>query len=135
MRATTYNDTGEDPFYQFCDAIETHPDGKVEMTAKGVGMPTALNNYAKWMNEKVANAIDGDCPGEGGACYSTYNYSSTQYTNWTVDNEWDRQWYWMVCTEFGWWQGTFDESQGENPRITLMFPLSLALRRRPRELL
>ncbi|KAG8942753.1 hypothetical protein FRC04_003523 [Tulasnella sp. 424] len=104
MRATSYNDTGEDPFFQLCDAIETHPDGKVEMTANGVGMPTALDNYAKWINEKVANAPNGDCPGQGGACYSTFNYSSAQYTDWTPDNQLDRQWVWMVCTEFGWFQ-------------------------------
>ncbi|KAG8916208.1 hypothetical protein FRC01_003297 [Tulasnella sp. 417] len=104
LRATTYNDTGEDPFFQFCDAIETHPDGKVEMSANGVGMPTSLTNFAKYVKTQVENATDGGCPGEGGACYSTFNYSSTQYTDWTVDNEWDRQWYWIVCNEFGWWQ-------------------------------
>ncbi|KAG8992999.1 hypothetical protein FRB90_000820 [Tulasnella sp. 427] len=99
---TSFNDTGEDTFFQFCDAIETR-SGVTQPCADGVGMPTALENYAKWINKNVANAKDG-CPGDGGACYSTFNYTSPQYTDWTVDNLIDRQWFWMICTELGWWQ-------------------------------
>ncbi|KAG9045423.1 hypothetical protein FS837_006333 [Tulasnella sp. UAMH 9824] len=99
MQASSYATSGEDPFFKFCDAIETHSNGKIEMSAKGVGMPTALNNYAKWMNTQYAQGC-----GQGGACYTTYDYNTDQYKDWSVGNSWDRQWYWMVCNEFGFFQ-------------------------------
>ncbi|KIO28592.1 hypothetical protein M407DRAFT_22176 [Tulasnella calospora MUT 4182] len=101
MQASSYAKSGEDPFFQFCDAIETRSDGTIEMSAKGVGMPTALNNYAKFMKTRSASGCGA---GLGGACYTSYDYTTDQYTDWTVDNAWDRQWYWMICTEFGWFQ-------------------------------
>ncbi|KAG8883709.1 hypothetical protein FRB97_006020 [Tulasnella sp. 331] len=92
----------EDPFFQFCDALETifKPDGSntTSMDAAGVGMPLALENYSEYF--KTTNT----CPNTGGACYSTYDYTVDQYTNWTVGNEINRQWQWMTCTEFGYWQ-------------------------------
>lgn len=102
MQASSYATSGEDPFYQFCDAIETHSNGKIEMSAKGVGMPTALHNYAKWMYTQYGQF----CSSNGGACYSSYDYSTDHYKDWSVGNSWDRQWYWMVCNEFGFFQGT-----------------------------
>ncbi|KAG8895851.1 hypothetical protein FRC01_012164, partial [Tulasnella sp. 417] len=102
MGPGSYAIDGEDPFYQFCDAIETHPNGKISNSAKGVGMPTALNNYAKWVKENEAADCD---DGQGGACYSTYDYTTDQYTDWRVDNhDSDRQWYWMTCNECGFFQ-------------------------------
>ncbi|KAG9045421.1 hypothetical protein FS837_006331 [Tulasnella sp. UAMH 9824] len=101
MQASSYAFSGEDPFFQFCDAIETYPDETIEMSAKGVGMPTALNNYAKFMKTYYA---PGCGAGQGGACYSTYNYNSGMYKDWSVGNLWNRQWFWMVCNEFGWFQ-------------------------------
>ncbi|KAG8942757.1 hypothetical protein FRC04_003527 [Tulasnella sp. 424] len=99
MQASSYATSGEDPFFQFCDAIETHPDGTIERTAKGVGMPTALNNFAKYMLDNYASG----CSAPGGGCYTTYDYTSTMYTDLSVSGA-DRQWSWMVCNEFGWFQ-------------------------------
>ncbi|KAG8987344.1 hypothetical protein FRB90_003394 [Tulasnella sp. 427] len=101
MQASSYATSGEDPFFQFCDAIETHADGTIERSANGVGATTAITNYAKWMKTLSAEQCGA---GQGGGCYTSYDYTSTRYTDWTVGNRWDRQWRWMVCTEFGWFQ-------------------------------
>ncbi|KAG8942755.1 hypothetical protein FRC04_003525 [Tulasnella sp. 424] len=101
MQASSYATSKEDPFYQFCDAIETHPDGTIEKTANGVGMPTALNNFAKYIKTYVASG----CGAPGGGCYTTYDYTSNMYTDWSVSKGPGRQWFWMVCNEFGWFQG------------------------------
>ncbi|KAG9045422.1 hypothetical protein FS837_006332 [Tulasnella sp. UAMH 9824] len=98
MQASAYATSGEDSFFRMCDAIETHPDGRVEESSKGVGMPTALNNFANYIKDAVA-----PCDyGQGGSCLSTYDYSTEFYKNLFVDNGVNRQWYWMVCNEFGW---------------------------------
>ncbi|KAG8896042.1 hypothetical protein FRC01_012063, partial [Tulasnella sp. 417] len=101
MQASSYAFSGEDWFFFFCDAIETYPDGKIEMSAKGVGMPNALNNYAKFMKTYYA---PGCGAAQGGGCYTTYDYNAGMYKDWSVGNLWNRQWFWMVCNEFGWFQ-------------------------------
>ncbi|KAG8878361.1 hypothetical protein FRB97_002575 [Tulasnella sp. 331] len=96
--ASDYANIGADLFYQFCDAIETLPNNKTNMAAKGVGMPYALENYASFFKANLG------CGGDDSSCYSSYDYTAEFYTNKTVDNPYDLQWYWMICTEFGWWQ-------------------------------
>ncbi|KAG8909078.1 hypothetical protein FRC01_007149, partial [Tulasnella sp. 417] len=83
MGPGSYVTDGEDVFFQFCDAIETHPNGEVSKSEKGVGMPTALKNYAKWVKANEGASCD---DGQGGACWSTYDYGTDQYTDWRVDN-------------------------------------------------
>ncbi|KIO28597.1 hypothetical protein M407DRAFT_22181 [Tulasnella calospora MUT 4182] len=99
MQASSYATSGEDRFFRMCDAIETHSDGTVERTAKGVGLPTALNNLAKYIQTEIAPCDYGE---PGGSCWSTYDYSTDFYKNWFVYNGSNRQWYWLVCNEFGW---------------------------------
>lgn len=102
MQAYSFQQTGEDIFYQWCDAMEVTGTGTTTYNAQstGVGLPAALNNWAAWFK---ANYPDKDCPGTGGACYSTYDYSSSLYTNISVANQ-QRGWSWLVCTELGYFQ-------------------------------
>jgi len=78
---------------------------------KGVGLQKALAGYAYWFNSTV---LPGFCAGYGYSdwtgewdvgCFSSYNASSPVYTDITVGNVANRQWYWFLCNEpFGWWQ-------------------------------
>ncbi|KAG8898767.1 hypothetical protein FRB99_007177 [Tulasnella sp. 403] len=101
MLAGSYNASGEDLFFRWCDAMEKFPNGTVNTSPEGVGLPHASEGYASFFKKHYPEK---DCPGQGGACYTTYDYTSDMYTNWTVDNAGDRQWMWMTCNEFGWWQ-------------------------------
>lgn len=92
------------PFFKFCDAIET-PDCKVEKTVHGIDKETALTKYASWIKKEVESKTSDCCP--GGGSYSTFYKKRSQYTDVTVGNTWNRQWYWMRCTELGWWLGKF----------------------------
>lgn len=92
QEASDYANYGTDLFYQFCDAIETLPNNKTNMAAKGVGMPYALENYASFFKANLG------CGGNSSSCYSSYDYTNDFYTNKTVDNASDLQWYWMICT-------------------------------------
>lgn len=84
-------------FYKFCDAIE---GGNANSPATGVGLPTALNNWAACFQ---TDNRDSDCP--TGSCYATYSYPALQYTDTTVSDKYGRGWAWSLCTEFGWFQG------------------------------
>ncbi|KAG8893624.1 hypothetical protein FRB99_001833 [Tulasnella sp. 403] len=97
MRASSYEYDGEDLFFQWCDSMETFANGTVNISPKGVGLERAIVGYAEF----IRSSFGPDC--YGGACYSTYNYSQSYYADWTPDNS-IRQWMWMVCNEFGWWQ-------------------------------
>lgn len=101
MEPNDFRHDGEGLFHQFCDTIETSSDGTtISQNPNGVGMPLALNNFAKFFQKHYLGA---DCP--AGACLNTYDYSADVYTNYTVGNANERQWLWMVCNQFGWWQG------------------------------
>ncbi|GAB7347161.1 hypothetical protein MBLNU459_g3279t1 [Dothideomycetes sp. NU459] len=98
-------------FYDWCDAVENvTPNGTVP-GAEGVGLEKALAGYAKWFNTTY---LPGSCAGYGYAdwqdeysvaCYNTHNASSPMYTDTSLSNTFDRQWYWFLCNEpFGYWQ-------------------------------
>ncbi|KAG8902532.1 hypothetical protein FRB99_004367 [Tulasnella sp. 403] len=101
MFAGSYNASGEDLFFRWCDAMEKFPNGTVNTSPEGIGLPHALEGYASFFKKNYPGKR---CPGQGGARYSTYDYTSDIYTDWTVDNMFNRQWTWMTCNEFGWWQ-------------------------------
>ncbi|KAG8914931.1 hypothetical protein FRC00_009536 [Tulasnella sp. 408] len=84
-------------FYRFCDAIET---GLEEKSADDERMKRALENYGEWMKNRAR--AERNCP--GGGCYTTFKYDWPQYWDLTAANKWNRQWWWMQCNEFGWWQ-------------------------------
>jgi len=79
--------------------------------AEGVGLTTALAGYASWFNNTY---LPGTCAGYGYAewqdprsvqCFNTYNASSPMYTDTSLSNTYDRQWYWLLCNQpFGYWQ-------------------------------
>jgi hypothetical protein len=98
MQAWSFYYNGQDRFYAWCDAMEVSSDGTIAGEA-GVGLEKALEGYSQYYK---ANYPDYYCP--GGGCFSTYDLSSSQYTDITVNNDWNRQWFWFVCTEFGWFQ-------------------------------
>ncbi|KAG8896616.1 hypothetical protein FRB99_008795 [Tulasnella sp. 403] len=78
---TTFANQGQGIFFNFCDAIETISSGQYNTAATGVGLPLALDNWAAFFK---AYGPDKECPGSGGACYSSYNYASPSYTDVTV---------------------------------------------------
>ncbi|KAG8894788.1 hypothetical protein FRC00_008442 [Tulasnella sp. 408] len=70
-------------FFELCDAVETKSNGATDQSGQGVGLPQALDNWAAYFK---AIGPDEVCPGTGGACFSTYNYSSESYTNTSISN-------------------------------------------------
>ena len=104
LQPTDFIEDGENVIFSFCDAIETKADGSHNTAATGVGMPLALNNWAAAF--KVIGP-DANCPDSGGSCYSTYDYTSGQYTDLTTDDLWGRQWTWLLCNQLGWFQRKF----------------------------
>ncbi|KAG8896617.1 hypothetical protein FRB99_008796 [Tulasnella sp. 403] len=102
LQPTDYSRTGEPLIYKFCDAIERNPTtNSTNTAATGLGLPMALDNWAAAFK---ALGPDQDCPGTGGACYSTYNYDSPSYTNTSNADDLNRGWTWLLCTELGWFQ-------------------------------
>jgi len=99
MQAYSFYYDGTDPFYQWCDAMEVSADGTIA-GVEGVGLDKALQGYAQFFKSQWSDLY---CP--GGACFSTYDLTTIQYTDYTVDNDQgNRQWMWFVCNEFGWFQ-------------------------------
>ena len=87
----------------------------------GVGLQAALEGYAAWTkNVFIPNfcATFGypewqDTNSVG--CFDTYNVSSPYYADWSMSNQFDRQWVWMTCNEpFGYWQ---DGAPGDRTSI------------------
>lgn len=102
LQAFTYAQEGESDFYQFCDAIEVLPDGTNNTAETGVGMPQALYNWAALWQQ----LIDVQCPGTGGACLSSHNYSAPRFTDTSVSDTYQRAWAWLLCNELGWFTRT-----------------------------
>ncbi|KAG8951545.1 hypothetical protein FRC00_007211, partial [Tulasnella sp. 408] len=92
---------GTSLFYQFCDAIETNADGTQNLSPQGVGMPQAFENWASVIK---ALGPDANCPGTGGACYSSADPNSAMYADTSVSDTYMRAWVWLLCTELGWFQ-------------------------------
>ncbi|KAK3380849.1 putative serine peptidase [Podospora didyma] len=114
-------------FYQMCDSMEGVRPVKINGTdvmwsnfttvrndtapATGVGLKTALANYAKWFKYEwlpdtcseygYADWRDSNSVG----CFDSYNTSSPYLSDVKVNNTVNRQWLWMVCNEpFFYWQ-------------------------------
>jgi len=98
MQAWSFYYNGYDPFYMWCDAMEVSADGTIAGEG-GVGLDKALQGYTQFFKTRWSDYY---CP--GGACFTTYDLTSGQYTDYTVENQWNRQWMWFVCNEFGWFQ-------------------------------
>lgn len=101
---------GGDYIFDFCDALEGVTANSTSLPGPGgVGVQTALTNYANWFNTLY---LPGACAGYGYwtdeysvDCFNTYNASSPIYTDISVANAVDRQWEWFLCNQpFGWWQ-------------------------------
>jgi hypothetical protein len=99
-------------FFAFCDAVENADTPSATIPgAEGVGLEKALAGYAKWMSSSF---LPGFCASYGYdewssnssvGCLDTYNASSPYYSDWSLSNQFDRQWVWMTCNEpFGYWQ-------------------------------
>ncbi|KAF4991400.1 hypothetical protein FDECE_14055 [Fusarium decemcellulare] len=106
--------TGYSEFYQFCDAVEgtTNQSRKNASVpdSEGVGLEKALAGFANWVRTQM---IPGFCASsfpdyysdrDDVQCFNTYNASSPLFTDQSVNNNVNRQWYWMLCNEpFLWW--------------------------------
>ncbi|KAK3326755.1 serine carboxypeptidase S28 [Apodospora peruviana] len=113
-------------FFQMCDTIEgvravdinnngtNKPvDNSTLYTVpgKGVGLEKALVNFASWFKHELLpdtcsmyNYNDWNDTNSVG-CFDTYNTTSPFITDWSVNNTFGRQWYWMTCNEpFFYWQ-------------------------------
>ena len=101
LQAIDFATKGEALFHQFCDAIETKADGTVNTVETGIGLPQAVTNWAAAFKKL---APDANCPGTGGACYSSYNYADPYYTDTSVSDKYQRGWSWLMCTQLGWFQ-------------------------------
>jgi hypothetical protein len=100
-------------FFDFCDAIENvgQPNASLSPGADGVGLEKALAGYARWFSTTM---LPGFCQSYGYVdwqglynvgCLDTHNASSPLFTDWSLSNQFDRQWVWMTCNEpFGYWQ-------------------------------
>ncbi|GKT44832.1 putative extracellular serine carboxypeptidase [Colletotrichum spaethianum] len=103
--------SGYSPFYAMCDAVEGATGNFTAPNENGVGLPKALDNYAKWWSSEY---LPGTCASYGiaewedpmnVACFDSYNATSPIYTDWTADDQFGRTWYWMTCNEpFFYWQ-------------------------------
>ncbi|KAK3349774.1 serine-type peptidase-like protein [Lasiosphaeria hispida] len=100
------------PFYDFCDHIEN-----VELNsgpvpgAEGIGLPRALNGYAKWFTEQYLPGFceSTDYPSYRGRnntrCFALTDPTNPIYHDIAAANVADRQWQWMLCNEpFEYWQ-------------------------------
>ncbi|KAG8950857.1 hypothetical protein FRC04_007089 [Tulasnella sp. 424] len=99
LQAYSFAKDGTSTFQQFCDVIETNADGTQNTNAQGVGMPQALENWARVFK---AWGPDQNCP--GGFCYDTTDPTQDKFMDTSVSDTYGRAWMWMVCTEFGWFQ-------------------------------
>ena len=111
--------TNYSTFFEWCDWVENAVDisggsGKptpvVPPTSHGVGLEKALNGYSAFIRTQI---VPGSCASYGSTwksdsdlgCFDTYNASSPLYTDITVSNPFNRQWYFFLCNEpFAYWQ-------------------------------
>ncbi|KAH8812182.1 serine carboxypeptidase [Xylogone sp. PMI_703] len=110
-----YEDMG---FRTFCDYIEgVNSKSRKLPGAGGVGLQKALTGYANWVKNEL---IPGECESYGYPefngtynveCFNTYNASLPTYTDVRVDNPYNRQWNWLLCGGFGWWQNGAPSTQ------------------------
>ncbi|KAK4642866.1 hypothetical protein QC761_401260 [Podospora bellae-mahoneyi] len=105
---------GYSPFYRFCDYVEgmypVDPNATVP-GEDGVGLEKALEGYARYIKEDV---VPGFCAKSGypewqdensTLCLQNMNASSLAFTDLSVKNWGNRQWWWLLCNEpFEWWQ-------------------------------
>nr|CDP27866.1 Putative serine protease [Podospora anserina S mat+] len=105
---------GYSPFYRFCDYVEglypVEPNATVP-GEDGVGLEKALEGYARYIKEDV---VPGFCAksgypewqdGNSTLCLQNMNASSLAFTDLSVKNWGNRQWWWLLCNEpFEWWQ-------------------------------
>jgi hypothetical protein len=83
-----------------------------------VGTQRAVEGYAVWTSQTF---VPGFCASYGYpewsdpnsvGCFDTYNASSPYYSDWTLSNQFDRQWVWLTCNEpFGYWQDSAPEGR------------------------
>lgn len=97
LQPPDFGNNGQALFFNFCDAVETKSDGTINQSDEGIGLPQALDNWAAYFK---AIGPDTMCPGTGGACFLTYDYSSDFYTNISISNNL-RGWEWLLCTQLG----------------------------------
>ncbi|KAG8976892.1 hypothetical protein FRC05_002829 [Tulasnella sp. 425] len=101
LQADTYSRELTSGFYKFCDTIETKADNTINMDVRGVGMPLALENWAKAFK---ASARYKECRSILPACFSTANPKAEKFTVKEVLDQHSRAWTWMLCTQLGWFQ-------------------------------
>ncbi|RFU34920.1 hypothetical protein B7463_g1407, partial [Scytalidium lignicola] len=107
--------SGYSIFFQFCDAVEGVEAGAAVVPGpEGIGAEKAIQSYGAWLNSTL---IPGYCQAVGYtdvmdvSCFDSHNASNLQFTDYTIDNGADRQWYWMLCSGFDWWQEGAPQNQ------------------------
>ncbi|KID86422.1 serine peptidase [Metarhizium guizhouense ARSEF 977] len=104
--------------YQMCDYLENvFPQKSSRIISdrpavpgpEGVGTSKALDGFAKWSKEVYLPAACAEfgywADNNTAACMDMNNKDNPMYTDLSVNNTVNRQWYWLLCNEpFEWWQ-------------------------------
>ncbi|EJT99261.1 hypothetical protein DACRYDRAFT_109982 [Dacryopinax primogenitus] len=88
-----------EPFYKFCDALETDGNGKVS-GPQGFGLNSTIKNFAAWVSTWNAESCGED---DQDACYGSRDPTNPAYSNTTIDQD-SRSWQWTTCNFAGWWE-------------------------------
>ncbi|KAI0333427.1 peptidase S28 [Cubamyces sp. BRFM 1775] len=96
-------------WFEFCDALEVK-DGKAA-GPNGWGLEHALTAWGSYYkNTYISPTCGGATDSEDiAACFNTHDTSYPWWTNTTVNNA-VRSWEWLLCTQFGFWQGGAPEN-------------------------
>ncbi|KAK7971471.1 hypothetical protein PG989_016487 [Apiospora arundinis] len=99
-------DSGYSKFYQMCDAIQgASTNESYTYSDQGVGLKTALPNFAKWFKKSY---IPGYCEQYGYEdwkgkknvqCFNSYDNTMQAFKDYSPQNTVGRTWVWMTCNE------------------------------------
>ncbi|KAH9174223.1 peptidase S28 [Lactarius sanguifluus] len=92
-------------FYDFCDALEVY--NGTSSPEYGWGLGHALPAWANYNKELLSTSCEGQSIDD---CLSTYNTNQSSWTSTAVDNS-GRSWFWIVCTEMGFFQVSAPQGQ------------------------
>ncbi|KJX92277.1 serine peptidase like protein [Zymoseptoria brevis] len=96
--------------FQWCDYIENAVNSSTPLPgAQGVGVTAALDGFVAWWKARGKAYVrqHSSCPEDMSdqVCFDNHNASSPAYTDISVGNPYNRQYFWLDCnTPVGFWQ-------------------------------
>ncbi|EGP83270.1 unnamed protein product [Zymoseptoria tritici ST99CH_3D1] len=96
--------------FQWCDYIENAVNSSHPLPgAQGVGVTAALDGFVAWWKARGKAYVrqHSSCPEDMSdqMCFDNHNASSPAYTDISVGNPYNRQYFWLDCnTPWGYWQ-------------------------------